>query len=122
MCEQFVGLGNDGPQFRNTRHNMGMILLDQLAKKWNPNQSWVLDRATGGWIWEHSSNLNLSDAGKDNNKELALCIVLLKPNEFMNLNGKSVLKAVKKLNAPLSNVFLIHDDLERQIGKKGNVS
>ena len=88
-----------------------MMLLDQLAMKWNPNQKWVLDRTTGGWIWKHSISLAPIASGETN-----LSIVLLKPNEFMNLNGRSVLKALKKLNVPLSNLILVHDDLERDLG------
>ncbi|KAJ1982555.1 hypothetical protein H4R34_001663 [Dimargaris verticillata] len=44
-------------------------------------------------------------------------ITLLKPKVWMNESGQSVAKAVKELNIPLANIIIVHDDMQRDIGK-----
>ena len=94
-----VGLGNPGPKYKNTRHNIGWLILDALAEK----NKW------------HTSKNNQADYthveinGTDT--ELA------KPLTFMNKSGSSVAKIIKKHNLPPSeDLIVIHDDLDITFG------
>jgi len=96
-----VGLGNPGPNYEHTRHNIGFMVIDELAKRNNANKL-------------SSSNFN-ADLFKFSNH------FLLKPLTFMNLSGNSIV-AVKKFYK-IDEVVVIHDDLDLPFGtlrfKKG---
>jgi len=93
-----VGLGNIGPTYENTRHNIGFKVLDALAK---------------------ASNLVFTDRRygaictcRLKNKEL----VLLKPSTFMNLSGNAVRYWLNKENIPVENLLVVVDDLAIPFG------
>jgi len=96
-----VGLGNPGPNYEHTRHNIGFMVIDELAKRNNANKL-------------SSSNFN-AELFKFSNH------FLLKPLTFMNLSGNSIV-AVKKFYK-IDEVVVIHDDLDLPFGtlrfKKG---
>jgi len=87
-----IGLGNPGNDYQNTRHNLGFIALDALAKRWNLS-SWKQD-FQGLYIYEQSKK-----------------VILLKPQTFMNLSGQSVLALVQFYKIPVDNIIVIYDDL-----------
>ena len=93
-----VGLGNIGEKYKNTRHNIGFDIVDQLAIKLNS----TLSSAKYGEV------LKTKYAGKQ--------IILLKPNTFMNLSGKAVLYWLKKEKIDVSNLIIIVDDLNLDFG------
>ena len=93
-----VGLGNIGEKYKNTRHNIGFDIVDQLAIKLNS----TFRSAKYGDV------LKPKFAGKQ--------IVLLKPNTFMNLSGKAVLYWLKKEKIDVSNLIIIVDDLNLDFG------
>ena len=93
-----VGLGNIGEKYKNTRHNIGFDIVDQLAIKLNS----TLSSAKYGEV------LKSKYAGKQ--------IILLKPNTFMNLSGKAVLYWLKKEKIDVSNLIIIVDDLNLDFG------
>lgn len=88
-----VGLGNIGIEYSRTRHNVGFMVLDQLAKDAN------LDFST--------ERLGDVAKGRLKNKQL----VLLKPNTYMNLSGKAVRYWMDKENIPLENILVVTDDI-----------
>lgn len=88
-----VGLGNIGPEYENTRHNIGFKILDALAKASNV----VFSDKRYGFIAET----------RIKNKSL----VLLKPSTFMNLSGNAVRYWLQKENIPLKNLLVVVDDL-----------
>ncbi|UJR79256.1 aminoacyl-tRNA hydrolase [Sandaracinus amylolyticus] len=90
-----VGLGNPGPKYRNTRHNVGFMVVDRLA-----------DRASAGPFKEKFKGewCKATVAGRD--------VVLLKPLTFMNLSGESLQQAMAFFKTPLSEVLVIHDELD----------
>ncbi|XP_074871274.1 peptidyl-tRNA hydrolase [Carettochelys insculpta] len=96
-----VGLGNYG--LRGTRHNVGMAVLDELAQKLNVGSQWGADR--------HCR----ADVTVANVKEAEL--VLMKPRRLMNVNGLSVASAAQTYNLGVDNIYLVHDDLEKPLGK-----
>lgn len=104
----FVGLGNPGSQYENTRHNIGFRVIDKL----------VDDCAINGLPARDISKTSFQ--GKLNRASNSL---FLKPTTFMNLSGKS-LQAVKHFyKVDLDEIIVIHDDIDLPFGavrfKKG---
>lgn len=93
-----VGLGNIGPQYVNTRHNIGFKILNQYAKK----EHIEFQTAKLGDIAQHKLKGNM--------------IFLLKPNTFMNLSGKAIAYWLQKENIPIENLLVITDDLNLSFG------
>ena len=98
-----VGLGNIGAEYRNTRHNIGFMVLDALAKASN------LVFADG----RYGATANLSVKGRQ--------LVLLKPSTYMNLSGNAVRYWMQKENITLENVLIVVDDLNIWLHTKGTV-
>ena len=97
-----VGLGNPGREYRNTRHNVGFMLLDRLALKLNVRFTRLQSRA-----------LVASAAYVPNNVGGGECkIILAKPQTFMNLSGRSVQGLIHFYKLPLTNLLVTHDDLD----------
>ena len=101
MVETFlvIGLGNPGRVYRETRHNVGFMLLDRLAVKLNVRFTRLQSRALVG---------NATYAERK--------IILAKPQTFMNLSGQSVQGLVHFYKLPLSNLLIAHDDLDLSPG------
>ena len=94
-----VGLGNPGEKYYKTRHNIGFVLLDFYCKKYES---------------EFETN-RLGQISKISIKGRK--VLLLKPNTFMNLSGKSVKYWMKQENIKLENILIISDDLNLPLGK-----
>ncbi|KPM32317.1 Peptidyl-tRNA hydrolase [Croceitalea dokdonensis DOKDO 023] len=93
-----VGLGNIGPKYENTRHNIGFKILDKLGVE----EELTFTDAKLGAI------TTFTYKGKT-----ALC---LKPATFMNLSGKAVRYWKEKENIPLQNILVITDDINLPFG------
>ena len=93
-----VGLGNIGPKYHNTRHNIGFKILDHLAEKE------TLD-------WE---SVRLGDMTV--HKKKGRSFMLLKPSTYMNLSGKAVKYWLDKEKIPLEHLLIITDDLNLPFG------
>ena len=91
-----VGLGNPGPEHRLTRHNAGFWFVDALA------------RAHGGQFRSHSRYQGEVARVTLEGRE----IVLLKPQTYMNRSGLSVRSLVDYMKTPLSEVLVVHDELD----------
>lgn len=95
-----VGLGNPGDEYSKTRHNMGFITIDKIANEFNINvNKKKFDALYGEGIIE----------GKK--------VLLLKPQTYMNLSGKSIIQFVKFYKINLEDIFIIFDDADIDIGK-----
>ena len=93
-----VGLGNIGDEYRLTRHNIGFMILDALAKA--SNISFATER------YGDVATMRLK------NKQL----ILLKPSTYMNLSGNSVRYWKEKEKIELENILVIVDDLALPFG------
>ena len=93
-----AGLGNIGPKYHNTRHNIGFKMLDFLADE--NNLSW--ETAKLGDVTIH--------------KKKGRSFLLLKPSTFMNLSGKAVQYWLDKEKIPLENLLVVTDDLNLPFG------
>ncbi len=93
-----VGLGNIGPKYENTRHNIGFKILDRLAQ----NENLIFEPAKLGDITTY--------------KIKGRSLLLLKPSTYMNLSGKAVLYWLQKEKIPTENLLIITDDLNLPFG------
>lgn len=93
-----VGLGNIGPNYENTRHNIGFKIVNFLAHE--NNLTW--ETAKLGDVTLH--------------KKKGRSFLLLKPSTYMNLSGKAVKYWLDKENIPLENLLVITDDLNLPFG------
>lgn len=94
-----VGLGNIGPEYNNTRHNIGFEVLDQWAKE-------------HGGEWDTGRLANVAKF-KYRGKQ----IVCIKPTTFMNLSGKAVKHWMSAERIAPKNVLVITDDIAIDLGK-----
>lgn len=93
-----AGLGNIGPKYHNTRHNIGFRILDHLAQKEEV----------------YFSTEKLGDIATFKFK--GRTFILLKPSTYMNLSGKSVNYWLTKEKIPLENLLVVTDDLNLSFG------
>lgn len=93
-----VGLGNIGPKYENTRHNIGFKILDEVAE-------------------EHQTSFSSEKLG-----DIATftfkgkIFILLKPNTFMNLSGKAVKYWMQQENISIENILVVTDDVNIDFG------
>lgn len=93
-----VGLGNIGPEYADTRHNIGFMVADELARQ---------AKAT-------FANLRLSYYTEFSHKGRKVYVI--KPTTYMNLSGKAVNYWMQELKIPVENVLVIVDDLALPFG------
>lgn len=94
-----VGLGNPGREFRETRHNIGFMLLDRLAIKLEAKFTRMQAKAL------------VTDCIYRGRK-----IVLAKPQSFMNLSGQSVRSLIRFYKVVTDNLIIAHDDIDIPLG------
>ncbi len=90
-----VGLGNPGREYRGNRHNVGFMVLDQLAEKLETSFSKLKMNA-------------LTTAVRYGNQRL----ILVKPQTFMNLSGQAVSSLLRFYKLPLENLLVVYDDVD----------
>jgi len=96
-----VGLGNPGPEYENTRHNIGFMVIDELVRRHNAQK--LSSSSFEGICYKfQTTNLSLENH------------FLLKPLTFMNLSGNSI--ALVKKFYKIDEVVVIHDDLDLPFG------
>lgn len=95
-----VGLGNPGSEYAATRHNVGFMVVDELARRFGVS----VDREK----WQaHSAQVVL----------LGRQICFLKPITFMNLSGKAVVRYVDFYKMRPDQIVVVHDDLDMAPGR-----
>ena len=93
-----VGLGNIGPEYENTRHNIGFQIVDVFAN-------------SKGVVWE-DNRYGFVGRCRVKNAEL----VLLKPSTYMNLSGNAVRYWLQQEKIPVENMLVLVDDLNLPFG------
>lgn len=99
MVKLVVGLGNPGPAYAGTRHNVGFDVADVLASRWGV--SLTAEKFHGWFI--------VADAGEQR-------VALLKPTTLMNRSGQAVLAAGRFYKLELCDLLVISDDLALPLG------
>ncbi len=94
-----VGLGNIGPEYAFTRHNIGFMVLDSLSKDFKVD--FKIDRL--------ASVAEFKTKGKS--------ITIIKPTTYMNLSGKALQYWMNQLKIEIENVLVLVDDVALPLGK-----
>lgn len=94
-----IGLGNIGKEYEHTRHNMGFMCIDNLAKKYNV----VLDKKLKKCIY--------GDANIEGEK-----VIFAKPVTYMNLSGEAVVELLNWFKLNICDICIIYDDVDLPFG------
>ncbi|MGB9911544.1 MAG: aminoacyl-tRNA hydrolase [Microgenomates group bacterium] len=97
-----VGLGNPGEKYQNTRHNLGFMVVEAIAKKF-------LSLKQTNWEEEKKFNSLILRVPPN--------ILLVKPQTFMNSSGMAVKKMANFFKIEPENIWIIHDDIDLPLGK-----
>ena len=93
-----VGLGNPGPEYARTRHNLGFMVADRLAES--------LD---GSWRSKFSGRIATARADD-------VRLALFEPQTFMNLSGTAVAAAARFYGLEPADVLIVHDEIDLELG------
>ncbi len=94
-----AGLGNPGREYARTRHNVGWLVVDELARR-------------HGGSWKGKFNDQLAEVRIDGHK-----VALLKPETYMNESGRSVRAAMQFFKLEPDTVLVVHDDSDLGRGR-----
>ncbi|MCL4275427.1 MAG: aminoacyl-tRNA hydrolase [Anaerolineales bacterium] len=94
-----IGLGNPGREYRDTRHNIGFMLMDVLAVRLDARGMKLQSKAI------------ITSALYEERK-----IILAKPQTYMNLSGQSVQGLLNFYKIPVTNLLVAHDDMDLPFG------
>src|SRR5690625_2348745 len=98
--KSIIGLGNPGRKYKKTRHNIGFLVLDELAKR-------------NGFSYDKSKftcdyHISMSQDQK---------VLFIKPQTFMNLSGEGVRPLLDFYKVDFKNALVVYDDLDLPVGK-----
>jgi PTH1 family peptidyl-tRNA hydrolase len=94
-----VGLGNPGASYAGNRHNVGFMVLDELARR------------VGGRFTSHKAGADLLEARLAGRR-----VIMTRPRSFMNVSGPAVAGTARYFKIPATDVVVIHDDLDLDYG------
>jgi PTH1 family peptidyl-tRNA hydrolase len=94
-----AGLGNPGPGHERDRHNVGWMVVDELARRRDAS----FKSKFNGRIGE----LRIGDSR----------LALLKPETFMNESGRSIAAAARFYKVPIDDVLVVHDEVDLELGR-----
>jgi PTH1 family peptidyl-tRNA hydrolase len=94
-----VGLGNPGPGYAGNRHNVGAMVVDELARR------------VGGRFRPHKAGADILEARLAGRRT-----VLARPRSYMNVSGPGVAATARFFKVPPTDVVIIHDDLDLDYG------
>lgn len=96
-----IGLGNPGKVYASSRHNIGFLIVTELAKCY------------GIQLKKGLASYSLAGKGKIDSRE----VILAEPLTFMNLSGNAVLALVKKHKIDIKDILVLCDDLDLRFGR-----
>lgn len=94
-----AGLGNPGSKYKKTRHNIGFIVVEELAEKYDLEFNERKDYKICSGLIENSK------------------VIFLEPLSFMNKSGTAVKRISDKFNITAQKIIVIHDDLDLETGR-----
>jgi PTH1 family peptidyl-tRNA hydrolase len=97
QIKAIIGLGNPGPRFHGTRHNIGFMVVDALAERYHGS-------------WQHKDEMELAQIQIN-----GYVVLLIKPQTFMNASGR-VIPFLQKKGIRAENLIVVHDELEKPFG------
>jgi len=98
VAQAIIGLGNPGPEYKNTRHNVGQRVVDALARRLHARlaREGAHQVASAEWGDHH--------------------LHLIKPGSFMNVSGPVIARLSKKLRLDSADLIIVFDDLDLPLG------
>ena len=99
MAQAVAGLGNPGPEYRGTRHNVGQRVVDHLAR-----------RLKKRWSREGSSQVAKAQWRGET-------LYLIKPGSYMNVTGPAMARLCRRLDLDPADLILVYDDIDLPLGK-----
>ncbi|HET8532959.1 MAG TPA: aminoacyl-tRNA hydrolase [Methylomirabilota bacterium] len=99
MAQAVVGLGNPGPEYRNTRHNVGQRVVDALARRIHARFEREGAHAVAHGRWQGET------------------LYLIKPGSFMNVTGPPMARLARKLGLGPADLVIVFDDIDLPLGK-----
>jgi len=99
-CFLICGLGNPGNEYKNTRHNLGFLILDNLSQKINCS----LKKGDGDYLIATTRYLDKK-------------IFLVQPHSYMNKSGVPIQKLMNYYKIAPENLLVVHDDLDVELGR-----
>lgn len=96
-----VGLGNPGPEYRDTRHNVGFLVADELARRWRLSDAWR----------EKFEALHVRTTVADE------AVIVAKPLTYMNLSGQAVAGLAGFYKIDPADVLVVTDDVALPLGR-----
>lgn len=94
-----AGLGNPGPRHARDRHNVGWMVVDELARRWDASL-------------KSKFNGRFGETRIDGHR-----IALLEPETYMNESGRSISAAARFYKVPIEDVLVVHDDVDLELGR-----
>ena len=95
-----IGLGNPGEEYENTRHNLGFIIVDRIARD-----------SDSEFSFEKKFNAEIAKSKVDDTS-----VILAKPHTFVNKSGEAARKLKLFYKTKTENIIVIHDDLDMEFG------
>lgn len=108
LPQLIVGLGNPGSEYDQTRHNCGFMVLDRLQEGFKGLPQFNAFRYDNGSFLCVGRNVSACAPGQP--------VLLQKPQTYMNLSGREVQRVMNYYKIPLSNILVIHDDIDLSLG------
>lgn len=99
-----VGLGNPEPKYQYTRHNIGFMVVEKLAKELLP-----VKKSEKAWVGVKKFTAELC--------KVSDYVLLVKPHTYMNRSGIAVLSIIRFYKLSLSDLWVVHDDIDLPVGK-----
>ena len=95
-----IGLGNPGADYRRTRHNLGFMVMDELARGWG---------------------VKFKGHSRSNSQKAEFCfkgqaVILAKPQTFMNLSGDTAGKLIRLYGIKIQDILVVCDDIRLELG------
>jgi peptidyl-tRNA hydrolase, PTH1 family len=94
-----AGLGNPGREYAGTRHNVGWMVVDEVARR-------------HGGSWRSKFSGQLAEVRIDGAR-----LALVKPETYMNESGRSLAAAARFFKSPVESVLVVHDDVDLEEGR-----
>lgn len=95
-----IGLGNPGRKYKDTKHNVGFMVIDELINR----HQWDLNKTKFNGIYAME---------RINNEK----VILLQPQTFMNLSGESIKPLMDFYKINIEDILIVYDDLDLPVGK-----
>jgi PTH1 family peptidyl-tRNA hydrolase len=96
-----AGLGNPGPEYAATRHNVGFMLVDRLAACWH-----------AAWVVEKKFQARVARVSREGRK-----VILAQPRTFMNASGETVGAVARFYQLPPERILIVVDDADLALGQ-----